>query len=100
MSTPSLPLSALEIEKALSHLHGWTQQEGALFKSFKFASFREALGFMVRAGFEAEALNHHPDWTNVYNRLDIRLSTHDAGDKITAKDVELATRLQKISWVG
>jgi len=55
---------------------------------------------MVRAGFEAEALNHHPDWTNVYNRLVVRLNTHDAGDKVTAKDIDLAKRLQKISWVG
>jgi 4a-hydroxytetrahydrobiopterin dehydratase len=55
---------------------------------------------MVRAGFEAEAMNHHPEWTNVYNRLVVRLSTHDAGGKVTVKDVELAKRFQKISWVG
>jgi 4a-hydroxytetrahydrobiopterin dehydratase len=55
---------------------------------------------MVRAGFEAEAMNHHPDWTNVYGKVVVRLNTHDAGDKVTDKDVELATRFGKISWVG
>jgi len=55
---------------------------------------------MTRVGFEAEELNHHPEWTNVYNRVVVRLNTHDAGNKVTAKDVELATRMQKISWVG
>jgi 4a-hydroxytetrahydrobiopterin dehydratase len=53
----------------------------------------------VRAGFEAEELNHHPEWTNVYNTVAIRLNTHDAGNKVTGKDVELATRLERISWV-
>ncbi len=71
----------------------------ALVKTFEFGSFREALSFMVRAGFEAEALNHHPDWTNVYNRLTVRLNTHDVGGKITSKDVELAKRFEAISWV-
>jgi 4a-hydroxytetrahydrobiopterin dehydratase len=55
---------------------------------------------MVRAGFEAEELNHHPDWTNVYHRVAVRLNTHDAGGRVTAKDVELARRFQRISWVG
>ena len=63
-------------------------------------SFREAMSFMVRAAFEAEALNHHPEWTNVYDRVVVRLNTHDAGGKVTAKDVELAKRIQEISWVG
>ena len=58
------------------------------------------MSFMVRVSFEAEAMDHHPEWTNVYNRVSIRLNTHDAGGNITAKDVELAERVQKISWVG
>jgi len=58
------------------------------------------MSFMVRVSFEAEAMNHHPEWSNVYNCVAIRLNTHDAGGKVTAKDVELAQRLQKISWVG
>jgi len=96
----SKPLSAAKIAAACRKLPGWKFQRGALAKEFKFASFREAMGFMARAAFEAEELNHHPEWTNVYNRLSVRLNTHDAGDKVTAKDVELARRLQKISWVG
>jgi 4a-hydroxytetrahydrobiopterin dehydratase len=96
----SSPLATAEIQKALPALEGWSFKADALEKTYQFESFKEALSFMVRAGFEAEAMNHHPEWTNVYNRVDIRLSTHDAGDKVTAKDLELATRLQKISWVG
>ncbi len=96
----STPLSPTEIQKAVSELKGWTFESDALVKTFQFHSFREALSFMVRAGFEAEAMNHHPDWTNVYGKVVVRLNTHDAGGKVTAKDVELATRLGKISWVG
>ncbi|HTO03002.1 MAG TPA: 4a-hydroxytetrahydrobiopterin dehydratase [Opitutus sp.] len=95
----STPLTTAEIQGAVGGLEGWEFTDNALVKTFKFGSFREALSFMVRAGFEAEALNHHPDWTNVYNRLVVRLNTHDAGDKVTAKDVELAKRFEGISWV-
>ena len=96
----SKPLSAARITAALATLPGWTFQRDALAKTFTFGNFREALGFMVRAGFEAEAMDHHPEWTNVYNRVVIRLNTHDAGGKVTAKDVALARRIQGISWVG
>jgi 4a-hydroxytetrahydrobiopterin dehydratase len=96
----STPLAEAEIRAALVALPGWALERDALAKTFKFGSFREAMSFMVRAGFEAEAIDHHPEWTNVYNRVAVRLTTHDAGDKVTAKDVELAKRLQKISWVA
>jgi len=96
----STPLTAKKIEAALAALPGWKKQRDALAKSFKFGSFREAMSFMVRVSYEAEAMNHHPDWSNVYNGVAIRLNTHDAGGKITAKDVELAQRIQKCSWVG
>lgn len=92
----STPLSREEIETALKGLAGWALEEGALAKTFKFGTFKDALAFMVRAGFEAEAMNHHPDWTNVYNRVAVKLMTHDAGDKVTAKDVELARRMEKV----
>ena len=81
------PLDSAEINAALVNLPGWTFDSDALAKEFKFASFREAMGFMVRVGFEAEAMDHHPEWTNVYNRVAIRLNTHDADGKVTAKDV-------------
>ena|SRR5258708_2059384 len=96
----STPLTATKIKAALATLPGWSFRRDALTKTFTFGSFREATSFMVRAGFEAEAMNHHPEWTNVYNRVAIRLNTHDAGGKVTAKDVELAKCFQKISWVG
>ena len=98
MATPPLAPDAIAV--ALASLPGWSWQGGALEKEFKFGSFREAMSFMVRAGFEAEAMDHHPEWTNVYNRVVVRLNTHDAGGQVTAKDVELAQRLQRFSWVG
>ena len=94
------PLINEEITQACTRLPGWSVERAALAKTFKFGSFREAMSFIVRVSYEAEALNHHPEWSNVYNRVVVRLTTHDAGNKITAKDVELATRMQKISWVG
>ena len=94
------PLTPKKIAQACTQLPGWNYERDALAKTFKFGSFREAMSFMVRVGYEAEELNHHPEWTNVYNRVAVRLNTHDAGGKVTVKDVELATRIQKISWVG
>src|SRR5438552_10607427 len=96
----SSPLSRADIDQALATLPGWAFERDALEKTLEFVSFREALSFMVRVGFDAEALDHHPEWTNVYNRVAIRLNTHDGGDKVTAKDVELARKIQAISWVG
>lgn len=92
-------LSTAEIESALKDLPGWKVEEGALAKSFVFGSFREAFGFMTRVAFEAESMDHHPDWSNGYDTVRIRLTTHSLGDKITAKDAELARRIQRISWV-
>lgn len=96
----STPLSPADVQTALKDLHGWSFERDALAKTLTFGSFKEAMSFMVRAAFEAEALNHHPEWTNVYNRVSIRLNTHDAGDKVTAKDVELAKRIEKIDWTA
>ena len=96
----SKPLSPEEITAARGGLPGWSFEHDALTKTFSFDTFREAIGFMLRVAFEAESLNHHPDWSNVYNKVVVRLNTHDAGGKVTAKDVELAKRIQRISWVG
>jgi 4a-hydroxytetrahydrobiopterin dehydratase len=93
-------MTSSKINAALTKLPGWKFKRNALVKSFKFGGFPEALSFMLHVGFVAEAMNHHPEWTNVYNTVAIRLNTHDAGGKVTAKDVELARRIQKISWVG
>lgn len=96
----SKPLTSEEIARACAKLPGWKNESDALVKTFKFGSFREALSFMTRVAFEAEEMNHHPEWTNVYNKVVVRLSTHDAGGRVTEKDVELARRVQAISWVG
>jgi len=94
------PLAPAEIQAALARLPGWSHDGDALVKTFTFGGFREAFSFMTRVAFEAEALDHHPEWTNVYRRVTVRLSTHDAGGKVTARDVDLAGHIQKISWVG
>ncbi len=94
----STPLNSAEIERALTGLPGWELCDDALSKTFKFGSFREAMSYMMRVSYEAEELNHHPEWMNVYNCISVRLSTHDADDKVTAKDVELAKRFEKINW--
>ena len=65
-------------------------------KTFRFRGFRDAMAWMARAAFEAEHLNHHPEWSNVYNRVEVRLTTHDTGG-LTAKDFDLAARMEKIS---
>jgi 4a-hydroxytetrahydrobiopterin dehydratase len=76
---------------ALAGLDGWTEVEGrdAIQKSFKFKTFNEAFGFMSRAALVAEKMDHHPEWFNVYNRVDVTLATHDAGG-VTEKDIKLA----------
>lgn len=75
----------------------WTESDHKLKKSFKFADFSEAFAFMTRVAFQAESMNHHPTWTNTWNRVDIELSTHDAGNKVTDKDRKLAAAIDKIA---
>lgn len=80
-------------EAALARLPGWSALPGerdAIQRSFKFADFNAAFGFMTRAAIRAEQLDHHPEWFNVYNRVDVTLATHDA-DGVTELDVTLAT---------
>jgi len=87
-------LSAEARREALAELVGWGEVEGrdAIEKSFKFKSFNEAWGFMNRVALAAEKLNHHPEWFNVYNKVDILLSTHDC-EGLSELDVELAKRI-------
>ncbi len=74
----------------------WTEQENKLVREFRFKNFSEAFAFMTRVAFLAEKMDHHPEWTNVYNTVSIRLSTHDAGDVITDKDRKLAAAIDKL----
>ena len=91
-------LTGADRTKALSELGGWQDVEGrdAIFKSFKFADFNAAFGFMARAALFAEQANHHPEWFNVYNKVDVTLATHDAGG-VTEKDIELARKMNQIA---
>jgi 4a-hydroxytetrahydrobiopterin dehydratase len=78
-------------------MQDWTiNAEGKLFKKFSFPDFSACLGFMVRAGIIMEQMNHHAEWFNVYNRLEVWLCTHDAGNSITDKDRQLAEKLDKL----
>lgn len=88
-------LNSKEIEDALTVLEGWSFKDNGIVKSFVFEDFKEALSVMMGVGIIAEEMNHHPEWFNVYNKLDIRLSTHDAGG-VTQKDIDLATRIEMI----
>lgn len=88
------PLTYAEITHALTHLPGWVWEREALAKTFVFENFREAMAFMLKAGFEADAMDHHPEWTNCYNTVAIRLTTHDSGNKVSARDVELAGKFE------
>lgn len=84
---------------ALTSLTGWRALPGdrdAIQRTFKFKDFNAAFGFMTRVAIKAETLDHHPEWFNVYNRVDVTLATHDA-DGVTALDVELATFMDKIA---
>ena len=75
----------------------WTHTDDKLTTRLEFADFRQAFLFMTEVAFHAEALGHHPDWSNVYNKLEINLSTHDAGNRVTDKDRELARRIDQVA---
>lgn len=92
-----VPLTEAEINAALAGLSGWASTGHKLVKSYQFKNFREALGFLVRVGLEAEGLDHHPEIKNVYNKVELGLNTHDAGNRITALDVELARNIDKVT---
>lgn len=89
-------LTADERRSALAELEGWQESADgkALIKSFRFKSFNAAFAFMTRAALAAEKMDHHPDWTNVYNRVDVRLSTHNAGG-VTQLDIKLARKMNE-----
>jgi 4a-hydroxytetrahydrobiopterin dehydratase len=92
-------LDPAEIVRRLAGLPGWELVDGKLHRGFVFQDFAEAFGFMTAVAAEAERLGHHPDWSNVYNRVTIDLITHDAGG-ITAVDFELAARAQDLAGPG
>jgi 4a-hydroxytetrahydrobiopterin dehydratase len=87
----SARLTAEEREKAMAGLDGWTAVKGrdAIHRALRFDDFTEAFAFMTRVALAAERMNHHPEWSNVWNRVEITLATHDAGG-VTQKDIDLA----------
>lgn len=91
-------LSEQDRKAALADLDKWQAEEGglAISRSFEFANFVEAFGFMSRAALWAEKLNHHPEWSNVYRRVDVRLTTHDAGG-VTQLDIKLAKKMDALA---
>lgn len=74
----------------------WIEKDNALNGIFRFKNFTSAFGFMTQVAFLAEKLNHHPDWRNIWNTVEIRLTTHDAGNIITQKDIDLAEGINNI----
>lgn len=75
----------------------WQETNNKLYKKFQFKNFSEAFAFMTRVAIEAEKMDHHPLWTNVWNTVEIWLSTHDAGDIVTEKDKKLAAKIDNLS---
>jgi len=92
-------LSEQETISALKEVPGWTLQAGKLHRELHFPSFVEAFGFMSSIALVAESMNHHPEWSNVYGKVTLDLSTHDAGG-ITSLDVELAKRANALLATG
>jgi 4a-hydroxytetrahydrobiopterin dehydratase len=89
-------LSENELDETVRAMNGWELKDGKLKKSFRFSNFVEAFGFMTRIALEAEKMDHHPDWSNVYNTVTIKLSTHDASG-ITDYDIKLAKIIDNIN---
>jgi 4a-hydroxytetrahydrobiopterin dehydratase len=86
------------VESFIKKNNGWSKIRGrdAIHKSYSFKDFNQAFGFMTRSALVAEQMNHHPEWFNVYNSVDVTLTTHDAGG-VTEKDVALATAMDKMA---
>lgn len=89
-------LTQEQLTSALETLEGWGLLEGKLHKTFVFTDFIEAFGFMTRAALVAEAMNHHPEWFNVYRTVRVDLSTHDAGG-VTSLDTTLAKKMNEFA---
>ena len=93
----STALTESAIQDALANLPGWAFADDSIHKTYRFARFSEAIGFIAEMAFSCEKANHHPDLTNVYSTVTIRLSTHDVGNKVTQKDVDLALEIEKLA---
>ncbi len=90
------PLKQEEIDAALENLSGWRHEDNALSKTFKFKDFPAAIAFIVRVGFACEKADHHPELSNTYNKVTLRFTTHSAGGRVTANDVDLARTVEAL----
>ena len=90
------PLNNNELEEAISSLENWEFKDDTIHKTFTFKSFRDAIAFITRIGFEADEMDHHPQIINLYNKVHLSLTTHETGNKVSGKDIELAKRLQDL----
>lgn len=88
-------MQLLDVDAEIADLPGWTSGGDFITKVYRFKDFAEAFGFMSEIAVLAQGMNHHPEWYNVYNRVDVTLTTHDAGG-VTEKDIELARRMEQI----
>lgn len=95
------PLPEAALQAAIARLDGWRPEADGdgnrIVRDFTFADFREAFAFLTRVAFEAEALDHHPEITNVYHRVRLALNTHDAGGRVTETDLALAARIDALA---
>ncbi len=94
-------MNNIDLQTALNQLNAttnkpWCINDNKLVKHFKFANFNHAFGFMTQVALYAEKMNHHPEWSNIYNKVDVQLITHDT-DSITEKDFALATKMEQYS---
>ena len=94
MKRPPLPLE--DLQSAVRQLPGWTIENGKLHREYRFADFIHAFGFMATSAIAIEKMNHHPEWSNVYNRVTVDLTTHDSGG-VTERDIELARTIEAIA---
>lgn len=85
-----------DLQFELTQLTAWQADKDALIRTLVFENFTKAIAFIIQLSFVAEALNHHPEIYNVYNKVTLRLSTHDAGNKVTLKDIELAKQIDNL----
>lgn len=92
----STPLDLDQIKLALSSLTHWRFEDDKLLMDIKLKNFSEALSLLVKVGIEAEKLNHHPEIYNIYNKVTLKLTTHDAGNKVTQKDIVLARAIENL----
>ena len=92
----STPLNSDQIKVALTSLKRWSYIDDKLLMDINLRDFSEALSFLVKVGIEAEKLNHHPEIHNIYNKVTLKLCTHDAGNRVTEKDIVLARAIEKL----